>query len=136
MAIKDWIDALIPPSGADEKAIARWRIIVAGALIFLIVAQFGTTMFAMGRIPYFSGYASIQQVENLNGILREFRITQLEEQIVRLRTRQCNALRARNQVAVEAVGDQLRTYLTAYRNLTTFQYPLPSCTELLVDTQP
>lgn len=109
---------------------------MAAILFLTLILSFGDFARGMGWLEYVgvSGYATNQQLIGFDETLKELRIGQLEEQLDRVRIRQCNALRMNNQLALEATRVEMNILLRTYRRVATYDYRVKGCDELLVQT--
>lgn len=131
----DVAKALNPRVNPDEPShVFRWRQSMAFAVLLALTISIGDSLESRG---YFSklglpGFASAAQVQNMQDFLKDFRVTQLEEQLDRVRTRQCNAIRMHNQDALTLTVSEMRALLIMYRKVSNYEYRVKNCDELLV----
>ena len=133
--LMDLIKALNPGLNPDEpRHVFRWRQTMAFSMALVLVVSFGHLFQSHGALEAagVAGFASAPQVTELQGTFRDFRLTQLEEQIDRVRIRQCSAINMRNQVAADSAREQLNSLLRTWRSAAKYDYPVKSCVELLV----
>lgn len=81
-----------------------------------------------------SGYASKQELAGLETDVRSITLTLLEEQIDRVTGRMCEALRMRNQSALDANRNVRDGMLRTYERVARATYRIKSCDELLIPT--
>lgn len=92
------------------------------------------------HIPYSlgywgSGFVTQVQFSAMQGQVSSLIRISLEENINRTKIRQCTALKMRNQEALNAANSDLNRMQTEYHALFQRWYQLPSCMELLIDTE-
>lgn len=79
-----------------------------------------------------SGFAKAVDVAELQHFFKDSRLLQIEEQMDRVRIRQCAAIMQRNQAALSDAAAELTRLGRMYRAVAGFDYRIKSCDELLV----
>lgn len=126
------IDWVVPPAGATAEEQRDWQWRIAMAIVGIYGAGSIVLAASMGLVLGVSGFARADEVAELQQFFKDYRLTQLEEQIDRVRTRQCSAYKVQNQMAMSDANSDLNRLTRMYRAVAGFDYRVKSCNELLV----
>lgn len=127
--LKDILMSLVPEGGADW----HWKISVSTVLGGLVVGTISHVAIACGFLQWagLSGFALASDVAVSQHQLLEIRITQLDNDILETRMKQCKAIAAKNLDAMSFAEQRLDTEFSAWNRLTNNRpYRLPECGEL------
>lgn len=126
--------ALFPPRGANEDDVFRWRIFVAVLLWGHIMGSTIFVLMAFGALQLlgFTGFATKAEAQETQQLLKEIRISQVENQLRDYRMQQCQAQVEGNGLALTAATENLRRMGNIYYSLTKRLYVPDSCDALLV----
>jgi hypothetical protein len=127
-------DALIPPHDADGPAVNRWRFRIAAILGLTIVSQAALYALAFGIINVF-GFTGFAQASDLTTVAQQVqagRIDSLDQQLLELKEKQCDAQSQvpQNTDAARQYGERIYERSQQYYTLTQKYPPIPSCSEL------
>ena len=128
--------ALNPKIADTPEQVFAWRQTVAISLVVLSLLTGFHISQARGLLEWagLPGYASKQELAGLEADVRSITLTLLEEQIDRVTGRMCEALRMRNQSALDANRNVRDGMLRAYERVARATYRIKSCDELLIPT--
>lgn len=121
---------LFPSHDAGAEEVYRWRLTVAGAIIFIGVMQVLTIGALIGwPAVLFAGYVQVADVADIKKQQVEIRIGQIEPLILDAREKQCLA---DNMDSLRFFTTQLNERLALYAAIARRDYRLPSCDELVI----
>lgn len=128
--LKLLLAGLFPSHDAGAEEVYRWRLTVAGAIIFIGVMQVLTIGALIGwPAVLFAGYVQVADVQQLKVEQTEIHLGQIEARILDAREKQCLA---DNMDALVFFTKLLNERLAAYTGIARHEYRLPSCDELVV----
>lgn len=124
--------ALVPPHDAEGEKIFRWRLVVAGLLLGVIMATGLHIIWACGYLASFglNGFARADDMIAVRDKLDAIQIGQIRTEILTTRTTQCQAIKSQNQQALTIITRDLQDALDRYQTLTRRRYDLPDCAAL------
>lgn len=124
--------AIVPPKpGASDEAIYRWRLAIAGGVLFLSGSVTTHIALACGFLPaFFPGFARAGEVSDIKQTLVAMRADTLRGQIVEAVKDQCAAKDQKNFAAERAATDRKYGRIDEYRKVTGHDPDVPQCWEV------
>lgn len=130
---------LFPSRAAmEEDHVYRWRVFVALALWGNIMSFTVFTLLVFGIIQIFgfSGFATKAEAQAQQQLLKDIRVSQLENQLRDYRAQQCQAQMEGNLLALQLATSNLREKGNLYWMITGRVYTPEDCSALLVVVRP
>lgn len=127
--------ALIPSRGTGEdEHVFRWRMLAALTIWGTFMSLWIVTALAFGFIQVFgfTGFATQAEAQQVQQLVKEIRVSQLENALREHRVQQCQAQMESNQAALNLATTQLREKGNLYWQLTGRVYMPETCDALLV----
>ena len=127
--------ALITSRGTGEDDhVYKWRLFAALTIWWTVMSLWTVTALAFGFVQLFgfTGFATKAEAQQVQHLVKEIRISQLENALRDYRIRQCQAQMEGNQAALDAATSNLREKGNVYWQLTGRSYMPETCDALLV----
>ena len=131
----DLAKALFPSRGTGEdEHVFKWRLVAAIALWSTMMSLWGITALAFGFVHVFgfTGFATKAEAQEVQQLVKEIRVSQLENSLRDYRIQQCLAQAEGNQGALNLATGNIREKGYLYWQLTGRVYMPESCDALLV----
>src|SRR3990172_2678191 len=131
----DLAKALFPSRGTGEdEHVFKWRLVAALTLWSTVMSLWMVTALAFGIVQVFgfTGFATKAEAQQVQQLVKDIRISQLENQLQTYRVQQCQAQMEGNQGALNLATTNLREKGNLYWQLTGRVYIAESCDALLV----
>lgn len=131
-----------PKDSSDPMVMYGWQRAVAAAIIVWSVAVVSISAYALGVTPLSKGFALAetmeaqtakqeQQFEIIRKAQSQFKIAQIDTQIVSAQTLECRAENDKNNEAIGFANEKIRDLINQYYAATGGrQYVLPTCHQL------
>jgi hypothetical protein len=122
-------ELLVPPLDAEHEKQYGWRVrmaIIAASSFFGLIA---VSALALGMAAWtgFEGFARASETQVIIGQLKDLRAGQIEESILQLRIKHCEADSA---AAKQLYWERIAELMTKYQQITGRVYSLPACSDL------
>lgn len=132
----DLLEALLPSQqNGESKAAYRWRQIVAGTIVVLLVSVVGTNALIWGvGQPFYPGFAGKEQLNSVQTQVNDIRLDQITRNLKDAKTAECVAQQQGNAVALKFAQEEVQTAYDAYFAITRIAPRIPGCDELVLAT--
>jgi len=122
------VSALIPPHDATPEEHYNWRLRIGLSVCFLFAALSAVTVFAFGLVPGVAGFARATDLNTVIGEIRQNRVGELDNRILELRIKHCDA---KTDEAKQLYWAKIQSLVSEWRGLTGLpNYQLPACADL------
>lgn len=124
--------SILPPADeADGDAMRSWRLNHSITLLFVTAALSVHIAWACGFIPGLYGFAHAGELMAVSKQVKETQLTLLDQSIMEARRNECRFTKQNNKDGAQFAASRLRALLSQWHDLSTHEYLLPTCDEVI-----